>query len=160
MYLSSVCWSISDDESPESLILESVLEAMAEYYSKNLAREVHKGLRENALKAKHTGGLPPLGYNVDPETRQLVINEHNAEAVRLIFQLYLDGVGYGGIAQELTARGFRSQLGKVFSNNAIHDILANEKYAGVYVFNKAFGKGCGRQTQQPSIQRPGGNHPY
>lgn len=129
-----------DDESPESLILESVLEAMAEYYSKNLAREVHKGLRENSLKTKHTGGLPPLGYNVDPETRQLVINEHNAEAVRLIFQLYLDGVGYGGIAQELTARGFRSQLGKVFSNNAIHDILANEKYAGVYVFNKASAK--------------------
>lgn len=47
------------DSSPESIILESVLEGMAEYYSKNLAREV---MKENALKCKHTGGLPPLGY--------------------------------------------------------------------------------------------------
>ncbi len=44
-----------DDEKPESIILEAVLEAMAEYYSKNLAREVRKGLKENALKCKHTG---------------------------------------------------------------------------------------------------------
>ena len=70
-----------DDESPESLILESVLEAMAEYYSKNLAREVNKGMRENALKAMHTGGLPPLGYDVHPDTRKLVINETEAVAV-------------------------------------------------------------------------------
>ena len=51
------------DDSPESIILESVLDGMAEYYSKNLAREVMKGLTENALQGKHTGGLPPLGYN-------------------------------------------------------------------------------------------------
>lgn len=50
------------DSSPESIILESVLEGMAEYYSKNLAREVMKEMKENALKCKHTGGLPPLGY--------------------------------------------------------------------------------------------------
>jgi len=59
------------DESPESIILESVLEAMAEYYSKNLSREVRKGMNENALKGLHTGGLPPLGYDVDPETKNL-----------------------------------------------------------------------------------------
>ena len=58
-----------DDGSPESVILESVLEAMAEYYSLNLAREVNKGMKENALKGLHTGGLPPLGYDVDTNTR-------------------------------------------------------------------------------------------
>ena len=129
-----------DDESPESLILESVLEAMAEYYSKNLAREVNKGMRENALKAMHTGGLPPLGYDVDPITRKLIINEAEAGAVRLIFQLFLEGNGYGSIANELGKRGYRSKKGKVFSHNALHDILLNEKYAGVYVFNKASSK--------------------
>lgn len=45
------------DDSPESIILESVLEGMAEYYSANLAREVMKGLKEKALKCKHCGGL-------------------------------------------------------------------------------------------------------
>ena len=38
------------DDSPESIILESVLEGMSEYYSKNLAREVMKGMRESALQ--------------------------------------------------------------------------------------------------------------
>ena len=50
-------------------------------YSKNLAREVRKGLKENALKCQHTGGLPPLGYNVDKASRQLVINPEEAAAV-------------------------------------------------------------------------------
>ncbi|MFU2157512.1 hypothetical protein [Caldisericum sp. AR60] len=51
------------DDSPESIILESVLEGMVEYYSKNLAREVMKGLQENAYQAKFNGGIPPLGYD-------------------------------------------------------------------------------------------------
>lgn len=52
------------DNSPESIILESVLQGMAEYYSANLARETMKGLMENALQCKHTGGIPPLGYDI------------------------------------------------------------------------------------------------
>ena len=38
------------DDSPESIMLESVIEGMAQYYSKNLAREVMKGLRESAYE--------------------------------------------------------------------------------------------------------------
>lgn len=50
------------DDSPESAMMEAMIESMAEYYSKNLARETMKGLTENALKGKHCGGIPPLGY--------------------------------------------------------------------------------------------------
>ena len=64
---------------------------MAEYYSLNLAREVQKGLQENALACKVTGGPPALGYSVDRPTQKYVINEYEAEAVRLIFKMYLDG---------------------------------------------------------------------
>ncbi|WP_242975265.1 hypothetical protein [Anaerovirgula multivorans] len=42
---------------------------MAEYYSKNLAHEVMKGMKETAHKCRHIGGIPPLGYNVDKEKR-------------------------------------------------------------------------------------------
>src|SRR5690554_3465860 len=52
------------DGSPESIILESVLEGMNEYYSKNLARETMKGMKEKALKCRHLGGKAPLGYDV------------------------------------------------------------------------------------------------
>ncbi len=78
------------DGSPESIILESVIEGFNEYYSRNLAREVEKGKKENARKGMHVGGVPPLGYDVDPQTKKLVINEHEAEAVRLIF-FYVSG---------------------------------------------------------------------
>lgn len=50
------------DDSPESAMMEAMIESMAEYYSKNLARETMKGLTENALKGKRCGGIPPLEY--------------------------------------------------------------------------------------------------
>ncbi|MDE5771425.1 MAG: recombinase family protein [Ruminococcus sp.] len=59
------------DDSPESIMMESVLEGMAEYYSKNLSREVMKGMNETALQCKHTGGCTPLGYDLD-ENKHLI----------------------------------------------------------------------------------------
>lgn len=129
-----------DDESPESLILESVLEAMAEYYSRNLAREVNKGMRENALKGLHTGGLPPLGYDVDPQTRKLVINEKEAAAVRLIYKMFIEGSGYDKIINELNLQGYKTKTGDSFGHNSLHNIVRNEKYTGVYIFNKLVSK--------------------
>lgn len=114
------------DESPESIILGSVLEAMAEYYSKNLSREVRKGMNENAIKGLHTGGLPPLGYDVDPETKKLVINEKEADAVRLIFQMFNEGNGYMKIIKELNRQGYKTKTGIGFGKNSIHSIVRNE----------------------------------
>jgi len=128
------------DDSPESIILESVLEAMAEYYSKNLAREVNKGMKENALKGLHTGGLPPLGYDVDKETKKLVINEYEAEAIKLIFKMYLDGNGYGKIIDELNLQGYKTKTGRSFGKNSIQEIMRNEKYIGTYIFNRSSSK--------------------
>ena len=129
-----------DDGSPESVILESVLEAMAEYYSLNLAREVNKGMKENALKGLHTGGIPPLGYDVDPDTKKLVLNEVEAVIVRLIFERVIEGVGYGEIIEELNNKGYKSKAGNNFAKNSLSSILTNEKYIGTYVFNKACSK--------------------
>ena len=80
------------DNSPESIMMESVLEGMSEYYSQNLAREVMKGMRETALQCKHTGGKPPLGYDVDEDTKKLIINPYEAETVKLIFDMYSKGI--------------------------------------------------------------------
>lgn len=89
------------DDSPEGIMMAAVLEGMAEYYSQNLAREVRKGMQENALKGIHTGGKPPLGYDVDPETKKLILNEAEAETVRYIFNQASKDVGYNKIIQEL-----------------------------------------------------------
>lgn len=142
------------DDSPESVILESVIEGMAEYYSKNLAREIMKGMKETAYQAKHTGGLPPLGYDVNAE-KKYVINEREAESVRLIFEMYTARYTLSQMVDELNSRGFKTKAGAMFKSNSINSVLTNEKYTGVYIFNKsakkdAYGRRNSHLQKDPS----------
>ena len=57
----------SISEGAEGIILESVLEGMAEYYSADLAEKVSRGMTENALKCRFNGGTIPFGYMIDDE---------------------------------------------------------------------------------------------
>ena len=123
-------------DSPESVILESVIEGMNEYYSLNLSREVRKGLQENALECKVTGGPPALGYSVDRNTQKYIINEYEAEAVRLIFRMYLEGYSYTEIIDTLNTKGYRTRRGISFAKNSLYAILRNERYTGVYIYVK------------------------
>lgn len=125
------------DDSPESIILQSVIEGYNEYYSKNLRREVMKGLKENALTCRFTGGIPCLGYDIDKETLKYKINPFEAEAVKLIFKRYLEGEGYSTIISELNQKGFKTKKGCQFGKNSLHEILKNEKYTGMYIYNKS-----------------------
>lgn len=127
------------DDSPESIMLESMLEGMSEYYSKNLAREVMKGLKENALQCKHTGGQPPLGYYIN-EDKRLSVNEKEAIAVRLIFSRFANEYSYDEIISELNANHYYTKNGNSFKRNSLYSILTNEKYSGVYVYNKSSSK--------------------
>lgn len=129
-----------DSDSPESIITESVLEAMAEYFSLNLSREIKKGQRENAYRAMWTGGIPPLGYDVDPETKKLILNQEESKVVKLIFERYIEGVGYLAIANELNKKGYRTKKGKEFTKNSLFSVLSNEKYIGNYIFDKSASK--------------------
>ena len=102
------------DGSPESIILESVLEGMSEYYSKNLAREVKKGKNETAHQCKHNGGNPPLGYNID-ENGNYVINPSEAAVVRQIFEMYAEDTSYTKMAEKLNKQGHRTKWGRAFT---------------------------------------------
>lgn len=128
------------DDSPESIILESVIEGMAEYYSKNLSREVQKGLRENAYKCKHTGGLPPLGYNVNPISKKYELNQEEAKAVKMIYQMYLEDYTSGNIIKKLNELGYRTKKNSEWTKNSLISILRNEKYTGVYIYNRSAAK--------------------
>lgn len=128
------------DNTPEGRLMLYVITGMNEFYSANLAAETRKGLRENAFNGRHTGGLPPLGYDVDPTTKQLVINPEEAKAVRTIFSMYQADHGYGDIIRTLNANGWRTKRGALFGRNSIHDILINEKYTGVLTYDKIASK--------------------
>ena len=127
------------DDTPESIILESVLEGLSEYYSRNLGREVMKGMKETAYQCMHCGGSPPLGYNVDKDG-YLAINQHEAEAVILIFQMYIDGYKLQEIADFLNQHGYRTKADRPFVTSSFLSILLNEKYTGTFVFNRVVAK--------------------
>jgi site-specific DNA recombinase len=123
------------DDSPEAVLMESLLEGMAEYYSRNLAREVMKGMKENAYQAKFNGGWVPLGYDVI--NGKYYVNEQEARIVRAIFSMFLEGYGYRKIQDKLNEQGYKTKRNKLFGKNSLYEILRNPKYAGYYVFNKA-----------------------
>mgnify|MGYP005855885979 CR=1 FL=1 len=127
------------DNSPEGNLTKHMLVGLAKYYSQNLARETMKGLKENALKAKHCGGIPPLGYDLD-ENKNYVINENEAKTVRLIFEMKLSGAGYSEMISRLAENGMKTKRGQPFGKNSIHDILINEKYTGTFIYNKGTAK--------------------
>lgn len=122
------------DDSPESSMMEAIIEAMAEYYSKNLSREVMKGLTENALKGKFCGGIPPLGYDI--QDGRYVLNTFESQAVRLIYSRFLEGLSYSKIIIELNEKGYRTKRNALFTNNSLYEILRNERYTGTFVYNK------------------------
>ena len=116
-------------DSPEAIILESMLEGMAEYYSAELSQKVKRGMRETRLKGLYQGGGVPYGYKV--ENRKIVINESTAEIVRYIYEQYSIGVCVREIIASLTNRGILYK-GKPFASHTVYGILANEKYSGIY----------------------------
>jgi site-specific DNA recombinase len=69
-----------------------------------------------------------------------VINDTEAITIREIFRLYNDGNGYDKIITELNAQGYRTKKDKPFGKNSLHEIIANEKYSGVYIFNRSSSK--------------------
>ena len=100
-----------------------------------------KGPRKSAYDYKRLGGIPPLGYDAGPETQKYVINEAEANIVRLIFDKYLDGWEYKRLLTYLNNMGYKSKRGRCFGKNSLSSILTNKKQAGRYIFDNR------RQTQ-------------
>lgn len=120
-------------DTPEGIILESVLEGYAEYYSENLARSIKRGMKENALHGIAMGS-PVLGYKIGND-RQYEIDPVDAKAVRTIFTMYAEGKSKTQIVNWLNEHGFKTSRGNAFNKNSLSRILRNDKYIGVYRYD-------------------------
>lgn len=125
-------------EGVEADLMKGFHELFADYYSKNLSREVRKSLDIISSQGLHCGGSPPLGYDV--ADKKLVINESEAEIVRLIFDMYSKKYTYNDMAKELNARGYTTKSGNAFSVSSFNSILTQRKYIGEYVYNRRVSK--------------------
>lgn len=120
-------------DGPEGILLESVLEGSAEYYSANLAQNIRRGLKANALECRVNSGNMPLGYCKGSDGRY-AIDPVEAEKVREIFAMYTDGMSPTEICAELNAKGYRTAHGARFNKNSLRSILRNERYTGIYIY--------------------------
>ena len=128
--LISVTENIPD--SPEGVILESVLEGMAEYYSLDISQKTKRGKRESRLKGNYDGGAIAYGYKIVKVNGEYkaAICDKNAAVVRRIFEEYLSGKVVQKIVDGLNADGIRNQRGNPFSVCTVTNMLHNERYIG------------------------------
>ena len=114
---------------PEGIILESVLEGYAEYYSADLSEKVVRGMTENALKGIYNGGTIPFGYMID-ETRHYQPDPLLAPYVEQTFQKYADGATMTDLRDWLKAHNIKNSMGGEMSYNTIQRMLSNRRYIG------------------------------
>lgn len=124
--------NISDG--PEGIILESMLEGYAEYYSAELSQKIRRGQHDNAIKCKNNGGTTPLGYFVDEKSGTLEIDPATAPIVREIYERFDKSERICDITASLNKRGLRTSKGKAFTICGVSLILKNRKYVGEYKY--------------------------
>ena len=121
-------------EGPEGVILESVLEGMAEYYSLQLSQNVRRGRLEAAKKHHVLGGANlSYGYRMAPD-KTYEINPEEAPVVKQIFDMYANGKTEFEIIRYLNDAGIRTRKGSVFKKNSLIKMLKNERYIGTYTY--------------------------
>lgn len=92
-----VAENISDG--PEGVILESVLEGFAEYYSRQLSQNIKRGLKSKAAKGEFTGGRIPYGYKI--VNGHYEIDEEASKKIKAVFKLFNSGYNYMDIDRAL-----------------------------------------------------------
>lgn len=118
-------------DSPERIIIESMLEGYAEYYSAELSQKIRRGMKETRLKGFYQGGGLSYGYKLNG--RKIIANEDEAEVVQFIFEQYLYGNNVPKIRDMLNEKNILNK-GKPFALNTLYDLLKNECYTGIYKF--------------------------
>lgn len=118
-------------EGAEGIILESVLEGYAEYYSVDLSEKVIRGMTDNALKCKYNGGSLPIGYVIDDE-RHFQINPLTAPFVQDAFKRYDEGATMTDIRDWLNEQGVTNTLGRSLNYNSVQLMLNNRRYLGEF----------------------------
>lgn len=120
-------------EGAEGIILESVLEGYAEYFSADLAEKVIRGQKENALKCKSNGGSVPIGYTVDKE-QNFQIDPVTSPFVLESFRRYDNGATMKSIRDWLNEQGVTNARGRAISYDTVDRLLKNRRYIGEYAF--------------------------
>ena len=119
-------------DGPEGILLESLLEGLAEYYSADLRQKVVRGLDESAKKGKWPAGLP-IGYKKDVD-QHIVLDPERADLVREIFRMHIAGEPQQDMQKYLFDHGVSDRKGKMPVQAVVYRMLRNERYTGKFTY--------------------------
>ena len=135
-------------EDPAGEMARRIFSMFDEYQSKENSKHTLRAMKENARQGFFNGSKPPFGLKKEEldlaaaksKKKRLVIDETEAPAVRLVFDLYLNGLngeelGSKQIASHFNERG-RTLRGAQWTRTRVHSMLSDTAYMGEYVFNK------------------------
>ena len=135
-------------EDPAGEMARRIFSMFDEYQSKENSKHTLRAMKENARQGFFNGSKPPFGFKKEEldltaakgKKKRLVIDEAEAPTVRLVFDLYLNGLngeelGSKQIASHFNERG-RTLRGAQWTRTRVHSMLSDTAYMGEYVFNK------------------------
>ena len=145
-----------DEKKKESVILESIYEAMDEYYSLNLSENVKRGKKEKATRGEFQG-VAPYGYKYDKNTQQLYIDEEKAEIVKMIFKKWIEpDTTIRKLCKFMNDTNFKTTRGHKWCDRSMKLILQNITYTGKVRFTEG---GMKRNYDHPDMIISQGKHP-
>lgn len=153
----------SIDQTPSGMLVHGIMSSIAEFYSRNLATEVTKGLTQKVAQ----GGTPmraPIGYlNVrrtdenGREVRTVEVDRERAPFITWAFEHYAEGeTSVTGLLRDLTARGLLTvptpkRRSKPLGKNTLYKLLKNPYYAGVIRYKGALHPGAHDPIVEPAL---------
>jgi site-specific DNA recombinase len=118
----------------------NILLSFAQFEREIIAERTRDKMCAARRKGKWTGGIPMLGYDIDPKGGRLIVNRSETERVREIFTLYLQHRSLLKVVQELNTRSWTTKSwirkngnrrqGKPFTKTNLHNLLTNSIYLG------------------------------
>ncbi len=121
-------------DGPESMLMESIYEALAAMESAHIGQRTRRGMEGNALACKHNG-VTLFGYDFGDDGRY-VINDDQATIVREVFKRRISGETVNSIATDLAKRGYKTHHKNPCNYSMVNNMLHNEKYTGTYIWGE------------------------
>lgn len=134
-----------DSAGASGKLIISVLASVAEIERANISEQTMAGRKQKARDGKWNGGFAPYGYKLvakdGEKSKVLVINEEEAELVRLIYKKFLDGMGIGNVAKWLNENGYTKKIRQngsvsLISAAFVKGVLDNPVYAGKIAYGR------------------------
>ncbi|HEY3366238.1 MAG TPA: recombinase family protein [Symbiobacteriaceae bacterium] len=133
--------SVTEDfntNSPLGTLIFSILASFAHFERDVIRDRTENGRRRRFIQGRRAVGDPPYGYSRGAVAGTMVVIPEQAEVVRKIYHLYLQGHGFMRIATMLNQAGYRTSAGNEWTDKTVRDVATNGVYTGKVKYSQEY----------------------